>query len=485
MEAPTPEAIEMAGAFPAIIIFTLMAVLAGPAAAQSDEMAEVRAAMGAKDYKHAIRLLQPLVEHGNVAAEKQLGVLYFRGLGTDPDKAKALKLFLAAAATGDADGEKDAGVAYQTGGPGVGNDAEAVKWFRAAADQGNAEAESDLGFLYGEGRGVPRDYKEGLRWDAKAAEQGFVPALVNIAANFAHGTGVPQDYAQALFWVDLALLRLPKDDPLRAAQIKFAQDVSVHLSANDPVQIALAARNWRPGKGALDTVLAAAGLPTEGGGAPPPGLGGLPATPPGRSTGSGMVIDRAGDVLTNSHVVDRCTAIHVRLANGEPVTGTVLASDRAGDLAVVRLNGVLGEPVVLSDKPAQQGEPVMVAGFPLSGVLTADMSVSEGIVSALSGVGDSTRQLQISAPIQSGNSGGPLFDQDGAVIGVVQSSLNSAVLALAGAIAQNANFAIKTSSVREFLDAKAIAYQHGNAGKQRGNLPDRARRSTVFIECQR
>jgi S1-C subfamily serine protease len=466
----------------------LLSVLLGltvPAAAQSaDEMADARAALNTKDYKHAIGLLRPLADRGNLAAEHELAVLYFRGLGTDPDQAKGLKLFQAVAATGNAEAEKDLGVAYQTGGPGVGNDVEAVKWFRASADQGNVQAETYLGFMYGAGRGVARDYKESLRWNAKAAEQGNAAALSNIAAAFARGQGVPQDYSQALFWINTAMERMSKDDPGRAAHDKFVQDVAVHLSANDVARITAAARNWRPGKGSTDGVLKAAGLPIEGGTVAPPVPGASPGGQSGLATGSGLVIDHAGDVLTNNHVVDHCSAIRVKLANGEPIGGTVLAADRAGDLAVVRLNGILGEPAILRDKAARQGETVLVAGFPLSGLLTSDMNVSEGIVSALSGAGDNTRQIQISAPIQSGNSGGPVFDSDGAVIAVVQSGLNATALAFAGATSQNANFAIKTTSVREFLDAKSISYEHGNSGKLHGSLSDYARRSTVFIECQ-
>ncbi len=453
-----------------------------PAAGQtSSDLADAKTAIQAKDYERAIKLLRPLADKGNAAAEKELGALYYRGLGTDADPQRALKLFLAAAANGDPDAEKDVGVVYQNGGPGVGNDVEAVRWFRAAAEQGNSEAQSNLGFMYFAGHGVARDLKESIRWTVRAAEQGHAIALGNIGNDFAKGTGVPQNNEQALFWIDASLQRLPSDSTSRPGHQKFADELAAHLSANDVQRIAAAARAWAPGKGSLDIVLTAAGLPTNGTGAKP---GTAAAAPAGPSSGSGLIIDHAGDVLTNNHVVDRCSSIRVRVANGEPVKGTVLAADRAGDLAIVRPSGLLGEPVILRDKPARQGEQVMVAGFPLSGILTSDMSVSEGIVSALAGIGDNTHLIQISAPIQSGNSGGPVFDADGAVIAVVQSAINSTALGMAGTISQNANFAIKASSVREFLDAKAISYETGG-GKLHGNLPDRARRSTVFIECQR
>ncbi|HVJ53579.1 MAG TPA: tetratricopeptide repeat-containing serine protease family protein [Aliidongia sp.] len=470
----------MAGARWSLMISAVAVVLTGGRAdAQSaNSMAEVRSAIQVKDYDKAISLLKPLADAGNPEAEKQLGALYFKGIGTSADSNRALKLFLAAAKTGDPDAEKDVGIVYQTGPADLQNDAEAVKWFRAAAEQGNSEAQSLIGFMYRNGRGVARDPKEALRWTVKAAEQGHAVALANVGTQFADGFGLPQNYALALFWLDVALLRMPNDNPSRPAHQRYADNLATHLSANDVQRVSAAARNWTPGKGALDNVLAMASLPGNGSGQAP-----KPAAGSGKKTGSGFVINTAGDVLTNNHVIDGCTAILTHVANGEPVKATPVATDRSGDLAVLRPAGLLGEPVVLRDRSARQGERIMVAGFPLVGMLTTDMSVTEGIVSALSGAGDNTRQIQISAPIQSGNSGGPVFDADGAVIGVVQSAINGGMLGVAGTISQNANFAIKVTSVREFLDAKSIGYESGAATKLHGSLPDRARRSTIAIEC--
>jgi uncharacterized protein len=471
---------------PALFVLIL---LSAPASAQSGGgLAEARAAIEAKDYAKAITLLKPLADAGSIPAERELGAMYFKGLGTAPDAAKALKLFQDAARYGDAEAQKDVGVAYQNGPPGVANDVEAVRWLRLAAEKGNVDAESTLGFMYRTGRGTAQDFKEAIRWTVKAAEQGYPVALGNIGADFKDGAGVPQNNAQALFWIDIVLLRLQTDNPSRPNYQKYADDLALHLSANDVQRLAAEARNWSPGKGSLDNVLAMAGLPSNGPGTGPKAAAVAPPPPPrsgGGSTGSGFIIDTAGNVLTNNHVVDRCSGIQVRVANGAPVAATLIANDKTGDLAVLKPAGILGEPVFLRDKAARQGEHIMVAGFPLAGLLTSDMSVNEGIVSALSGFADNAHQIQISAPIQSGNSGGPVFDTEGAVIGVVQSAVNATQLGMAGAIAQNANFAIKVSSVREFLDAKAIPYQSGNGGKSSGTLPDRARRSTVFIECQR
>ena len=95
-----------------------------------------------------------------------------------------------------------------------------------------------------------------------------------------------------------------------------------------------------------------------------------------------------------------------------------------------------------------KGEQIVIYGFPLAGALASTGNLATGIVSALAGLGDDTSKLQISAPIQPGNSGGPVLDQSGHVIGVVVSKLNAIKAAsITGDIPQNVNFAIKTGVV--------------------------------------
>ncbi|HEV2674855.1 MAG TPA: trypsin-like peptidase domain-containing protein [Aliidongia sp.] len=476
-----------------VLILAVGLTAACQAAAQQGSLADAREAIRAKDYGRAIAILQPLAEQGNSAAEQELGGIYFLGLGTPVDANAALKWFMGPAQKGDAIAQKDVAIVYQSGKLGP-NDDEAFRWFKLSAEQGNADAESNLGFMYRRGRGTPPDVKEAIRWTIKAAEQGHAVSLANLGTHYAEGLGVAQSYSQALFWLDVAIQRMPPNGPERPKHQKYADGLAAHLSATEVQSIAASATTWIPARGALDSVLAQAGLPPNGPGPSPVRIasaatpapqapGGRP--PSGSGSGSGFIFNTAGEVLTNNHVVDRCTSIRTRLANGEPTAATLIVTDKIGDLAVLRPAVRLGEPVALRDKAARQGETVIVAGFPLSGLLTTDMNISEGIVSALSGLADSARQIQISAPIQSGNSGGPVFDADGAVVGVVQSALNTAALAAAGTIAQNANFAIKASSVREFLDAKAIPYETTAAGKTHGRVPEHARRSTVFIECLR
>jgi len=149
----------------------------------------------------------------------------------------------------------------------------------------------------------------------------------------------------------------------------------------------------------------------------------MTSRPPGgerlSSGGSGFIVSRAGDVLTNQHVVDACRQVRV-LHNGAPVVATVIATDPTADLAILRLpEPVADSALARGDNPIKPGEAVVVVGFPPQGLLSSQASVSAGIVSRLAGPRDDPHQLQVTAPVQPGNSGSPLLDASGAVAGVV------------------------------------------------------------------
>jgi S1-C subfamily serine protease len=118
------------------------------------------------------------------------------------------------------------------------------------------------------------------------------------------------------------------------------------------------------------------------------------------------------------------------------------------------------------------GEPVAAFGFPLSSMLASSGNFTLGDVTALAGIGDDTRYLQISAPVQPGSSGGPLLDERGNLVGVVTSKLNALkTAALTGDFPQNVNFAIKASALTAFL------------GSNSTDLADEAVSISVMVRC--
>lgn len=213
------------------------------------------------------------------------------------------------------------------------------------------------------------------------------------------------------------------------------------------------------------------------------------AQPSVKSTASAFFVNGKGIAVTNQHVVNRCANPQARLRSGELAPVSVLATDRQNDLALVKVTTHnqdfaqlrLGLPAV------RQGEQVVVYGYPLSDALASQGVFSTGAVSALAGLFDNTRELQISAPIQPGNSGGPLLDQSGNVIGMVSSVLDAVKAAKeTGIMPQNVNFAIKASMISGFLEANSVDFSTKTSSKILSNedVGDRAKSFTFRIDCQ-
>jgi serine protease Do len=134
------------------------------------------------------------------------------------------------------------------------------------------------------------------------------------------------------------------------------------------------------------------------------------------------------------------------------------------------------------------GEGVAAFGFPLAGLLATSGNFTLGNVTAVAGLGDDTRILQISAPVQPGNSGGPLLDYSGNVVGVIEGRLNAiTVFTLTNDLAQNVNFAIKANVATNFLDANSIGPSGslGSTALQPSEIAERAKSLAVMIECNK
>ena len=211
-----------------------------------------------------------------------------------------------------------------------------------------------------------------------------------------------------------------------------------------------------------------------------------PPAPKLRSTGSGFAVNKSGHVLTNHHVIEGCAKVQLRSSAGV-IEASIVTFDEANDLALLRTDPSALEPLTLRDgRGIRQAESVVAVGFPLSDVLASSSKVTVGTVSALAGLGDDTRFLQFSAPIQPGNSGGPLLDLAGNLVGIVAITMDAAAaLEKSGLVPQNVNFAIKSNIAREFLDAKGIPYEAvtSAARLEPADVAEKGVRATVLVEC--
>ena len=192
------------------------------------------------------------------------------------------------------------------------------------------------------------------------------------------------------------------------------------------------------------------------------------ATPsqPVASSGSGFLVNSSGTLVTNAHVVEDCAQLTV-----EGRDAALLRVDRANDLAAISTNLTGPHLDLRSGKGAQLGESVMAAGYPLQGILASSGHVTYGTITATAGLGDDTRFVQMSAPVQPGNSGGPLLDQTGRVIGVVTSKLDVlTALALTDDVPENVNFAVKTELLSVFLGAAGVQFDASEGDRDLSNV---------------
>jgi S1-C subfamily serine protease len=207
---------------------------------------------------------------------------------------------------------------------------------------------------------------------------------------------------------------------------------------------------------------------------------------PQTSTGTGFFISGSGDVLTNAHVVEDCKVIRATMEKGTSARAEVSARDVKNDLALLH-TGLAPLRSAAFRRSVRQGEPVEAFGFPLTEVLARSGNFTLGNIAALVGIGEDSRYIQISAPVQPGNSGGPLLDQFGNVVGVVSAKLNALEMMKStnGDIPQNVNFAIKASTATTFLQTNRADFSETLASQTLAppDLADMARAMSVFIEC--
>ncbi len=181
------------------------------------------------------------------------------------------------------------------------------------------------------------------------------------------------------------------------------------------------------------------------------------AKPTQHSFGTGFFVSIDGEILTNNHVVAGCRNLTIK--GGQPVQ--VISRNPVSDLALVKSEIMPHHIAVFrSGTSPRVGDTVVTFGFPLPGVLSSEGNVSTGIISATTGLQNDIRFVQISAPVQPGNSGGPVFDASGHVIGVVVAKLDTMRVAqFTGDVPQNVNFSVHWSEVRALLDEQGVGYK--------------------------
>lgn len=172
-----------------------------------------------------------------------------------------------------------------------------------------------------------------------------------------------------------------------------------------------------------------------------------------RSTGTGFFIDTEGTLLTAYHIVQSATSIEITMHDGASVSARVAHASPGLDLAVLTTTAHDTNCLPLaSEESASIGEPVFTIGYPATQVLGSRPKFTDGSISSTSGPNDDSSLYQITVPVQPGNSGGPLLNRRGEVVGVVVSAISpAAFLKSVGSLPQSINFAVKAHYARPLL----------------------------------
>jgi hypothetical protein len=460
-------------------------------------------------------------EAGDRHAMRSYAEMLAHGLGGRRNTGQALAWFQKAAAAGDALASYKVGRILEQGWGHRRPDYQgAADAYWAAWEAGLVQAGTRLGFMHLTGEGMPKDAQRAVALFEDAAALGYAPAKTALARQHYLGEGTLQNYSAAYSaYRDAATV----GDPVGMTMSAFLLAEGLYQPNADPKAIGSYVFNnfmIAAGKGNPQAQYNMARLLLDGSKADSQraiahalfNLASVEGFSPARaartalerrmtaeeiaraqhfaqnfphkldqfklepfSTGTGFLISIAGALVTNHHVVDGCAAVFVRTPAGPVPAEVVLAQDTPVDIALLRLRPgqeFRGSYRIGTLAPQDQlaiGEQVTVYGFPRPSLLSKRGVLSTGTLSALEGLGSEPKNIQFSAPIQKGNSGGALLNEGADVIGVVHSGLKT-TLTKKGEInaPQNVNFGTKISVLRQMLEAIGQPYysRDGAAGER-------------------
>ena len=206
-----------------------------------------------------------------------------------------------------------------------------------------------------------------------------------------------------------------------------------------------------------------------------------------KGNGSGFFINSNGYIATNYHVVEGTTTLQANFTrNGktESYPASIVVTDPQNDLAIIKIDdksfsGSAPLPYGLMTRTKDTGSEVFAMGYPMADVMGSEVKFTDGKISSKSGIGGDVRVYQISVPIQPGNSGGPLFDMDGNVVGITSSGLNRDYFK-----SENVNYAIKASYLKNLMEAcpeEIILEEKADIHASSATLTERIKRYEGYV----
>lgn len=457
-----------------------------------------------QDHAEAVKWYRRAAEQNQAEAQYNLAECYYNGNGVPKDHAETLKWSLKAAEQGHSEAAVLLGQCYgeQT------NVEEAVRWYRQAAKRGEAEIQDEVAFEFFYGRGIPKDQAEGFKWYLKAAERGLARAQSSVGQCYDRGKGVPQDYTEAVKWYRKAAEQgdesaqydlgdcyesgkgVPQDYVEAFKWYNLAASRNQFWAGQrDRVATEMTPDQIAEGQRRASQFVARHGKAAAGDQSIQPDAAAMP-----KGNGTGFLITE-GYIVTSYHVVSDATTIKI-VMDGSLRGAKLIKADPANDLALlqvaVRLGDILSSTAprslpIVSSRDVKLGDSVITLGFPNIGLQGVEPKLTRGEINSLSGIQDDLRLFQMSVAVQPGNSGGPLVDMRGNVIGIVAARLNDQVaFETSGALPQNVNYAVKSSFILAFLDsvpelAGNMKEPHTEKERQFNDVVKEVQQATVMV----
>ncbi len=202
------------------------------------------------------------------------------------------------------------------------------------------------------------------------------------------------------------------------------------------------------------------------------------------ASGTGFYVSNEGHIITNHHVIDGCSEVKAH-AEGKSMTATILAEDASNDLALLKISQKPPHVFAFSKENPYPLQNIIVAGFPFGDAVSSSLKFTTGVVSSLAGIGNNYSQMQIDAAIQPGNSGGPIIDELGNIVGVAVAKLDvDKVYEDFGVIPENTNFGIKGSIAKILLQSFNIPLKAPNTKEiPKSELSKITSKGTLHLSC--
>ncbi|MFV2058405.1 MAG: trypsin-like peptidase domain-containing protein [Thiohalomonadales bacterium] len=442
-----------------------------------------------KNKQKSIELYREAMGLGYTAAGALLGRRYIDGDGVEKNVAHGVKLIEEAANTGDRAGEYNLAYLFSKGILREKNEKATIKYLSSSAKKGFEPAMVELARIYKYGVGVPVDLDKENELMRNAEDLGNPAAKYWLAKKYMDERKWKKAYkrllapiklghpnSQALAgWILVRGARGLRRDSSRGISLMMAAAKKGNYNA-----YANLGQSYQEGKGANKSKYVAekwyykAGLKAIENNSEEDALKMIDRIESvvqnstkaadlksklniasnndgneGISTGTCWVV-APGYIVTNYHVVARANEINITFPGGRKLTGSIKIADKVNDIAIIGVNqrGKLPPAIPLIKKSANVGMNVFTIGYPHTDVMGKEAKLTDGIINSMSGYLDDPRLYQISAPVQSGNSGGPLINLNGEVVGIVTSKLSAVkVFKWTGDLPQNVNYAIKSQYV--------------------------------------